>query len=57
MFWVMYLVKKIDLMKQNHLLKKGFVIFLKGATILDFIDHRLLNYITYPPQVSKLFFN
>ena len=30
-------------MKQNHLLKIGFVIFLKGAPFSDFIDYRLLN--------------
>ena len=30
--------KKLELMKQNHLLKIGFVIFLKGATFSDFID-------------------
>ena len=37
--------KKIELMKQIHLLKIGFVIFLKGATFSDFIYYRLLNYI------------
>ena len=31
-------------MKQIHLFKKGFVIFLKGATFLDFIETRLSNY-------------
>ena len=39
------LSKKLELMKQFHLFKKGFVIFLKGATFSDFIDTRLLNYI------------
>ena len=29
--------KKIELMKQNHLLKIGFVIFLKGAPFSDFL--------------------
>ena len=33
-------------MKQIYLFKKGFVIFLKGATFSDFIDTRLLTYIT-----------
>ena len=37
--------KKMELMKQIHLFKKGFVIFLKGATFSDFIDNRLLNYL------------
>ena len=31
-------------MKEIHLFKKGFVIFLKGATFLDFIETRLSNY-------------
>ena len=31
-------------MNQIHLFKKGFVIFLKGATFSDFIDTRLSNY-------------
>ena len=31
-------------MMQIHLFKKGFVIFLKGATFSDFIDTRLSNY-------------
>ena len=30
--------KKIELMKQIHLFKKGFVIFLKGAPFSDFIE-------------------
>ena len=34
--------QKLELMKQIHLFKKGFVIFLKGATFSDFIDARLL---------------
>jgi len=33
--------KKIEFMKQIHHFKKGFVIFLKGATFSDFIDTRL----------------
>ena len=36
--------KKMELMKQIHLFKKGFVIFLKGAPFSDFLDYRLLNY-------------
>ena len=31
-------------MKQIHLFKKGFVIFLKWATFSDFIETRLSNY-------------
>ena len=31
-------------MKQIHLFKIGFVIFLKGATFSDFIETSLLNY-------------
>ena len=38
-------------MKQNHHLKIGFVIFLKGATFSDFIDYGLLNYITSGIQI------
>ena len=38
-------------MKQNHLLKIGFVIFLKGATFSDFVDCRLLNYIPSGIQI------
>ena len=34
----------LKLMKQIHLFKKGFVIFLKGATFSDFIEIRLSNY-------------
>ena len=30
--------KKMELMKQIHLFKKGFVIFLKGAPFSDFIE-------------------
>ena len=33
--------KKLELVKQNHLFKKGFVIFFKGATFSDFIDNGL----------------
>ena len=32
---------KMELMKQIHLFRKGFVIFLKGATFSDFIDNGL----------------
>ena len=35
--------KKLELMEQNHLLKIGFVIFLKGATFSDFVEYRLWN--------------
>ena len=31
----------MELMKQIHLFKTGFVIFFKGATFSDFIDTRL----------------
>ena len=43
--------KKFELIKQIHLLKIGFVIFLKGATFLDFIDLGLLNYIPSAIQI------
>ena len=33
--------KKMELIKQIHLFKKGFVIFLKGATFSDFMETRL----------------
>ena len=36
--------QKLELMKQIDLFKKGFVIFLKGATFSDFIETRLSNY-------------
>ena len=42
-FFLIYVSK---ILKQIHLFKKGFVIFLKGATFSDFIDTWLLNYIT-----------
>ena len=35
--------KKLEPMKQNHLLKIGFVIFLKGAPFLDFVDIGISN--------------
>ena len=38
--------KRLEVMKQIHLFKKGFVIFLKGAMFSDFIDARLLNCIS-----------
>ena len=44
--------QKLKLMKQIHLFKKGFVIFLKGATFSDFFYIRLLNYITSGIQNS-----
>ena len=34
----------MKLLKQIHLFKKGFVIFLKGATFSDFIETRLWIY-------------
>ena len=34
----------MEFLKQIHLFKKGFVIFLKGDTFLDFIENRLGNY-------------
>ena len=36
--------KKMELMKQIHLFKKGFEIFLKGAPFSDFFETRLSNY-------------
>ena len=36
-------------MKQNHLLKIGFVI--KGATFSDVVDYRLFNYIPSGTQI------
>ena len=33
----------LRLMKQIHLFKKGFMIFLKGATFLDIFETRLSN--------------
>jgi len=36
--------KKMEPMKQIHLFKKSFVIFLKGATFSDFIETRLSTY-------------
>ena len=38
-------------MKQNHLLKIGFVIFLKGAPFSDFVDYRVLNYMPLGIQI------
>ena len=43
--------KKMELMKQNHLLIIGFVIFLKGAPFSDFVDYRLLNYVLSGIQI------
>jgi len=38
--------KKLELTKQIHLFKRGFMIFLKGAAFSDFFETRQLNYIT-----------
>ena len=38
-------------MKQIHLFKKGFVIFLKGAPFSDFIDNGLWNYMPSGIQI------
>ena len=43
--------KKLELMKQIHLFKNGFVIFLKGAPFSDFVDYRLLNYMPSGIQI------
>ena len=44
-FFLSYVVRKwMELMKQIHLFRKGFVIFLKGATFSDFIESSLSNY-------------
>ena len=43
----------MELMKQNHLFKKVFVIFLKGATFSDFIDTRL-QALSYPDPLSAI---
>ena len=54
--------KKMELMKQIHLFKKGFMVFLKGATFSDFIETRLWNYkplaiqIHYPLRILEGFF-
>ena len=40
----LFMCQKLKLMKQIHLFKKDFVIFLKGATFSDFIETRLWNY-------------
>ena len=45
----------MELMKQIHLFKKGFVIFLKGATFSDFIETRLWNYKPFAIQISMLY--
>ena len=36
-----FMCQKLKFMKQVQLFKKGFVIFLKGATFSDFIETRL----------------
>ena len=43
-------------MKQIHLFKKGFVIFLKGATFSDFIETRLFHYKPLPNQIRFALF-
>ena len=43
--------KKLELMKQIHLFKKGLVIFLKGAPFSDFIDNGLWTYIPSGIQI------
>ena len=43
-------------MKQIHLFRKGFVIFLKGATFSDFFDNRLLNQIPSGIKIRFLLF-
>ena len=49
--------KKNKLMlKQNHLLKIDFVIFLKGATFSDFIETRLSNYKPLAIRIRFLLF-
>ena len=48
--------KKMELMKQIHLFKKGFVIFLKGATFSDFIETRLFHYKPLPNQIRFALF-
>ena len=56
-----YIVKKMELMKQIHLFKKGFVIFLKGATFSDFIETIKLQALSFPNPLSAIledfFFN
>ena len=46
-------VKKLELMKQIHHFKKGFVIFLKGAKFSDFIETRV--YIYKPLAIRNRF--
>ena len=41
----------MELLKQNHLLKIDFVIFLKGAPFSDFVDYKLLNYMPTGIQI------
>ena len=36
--------QKVEFKKNFHLIKKDFVIFLKGATFSDFFETRLSNY-------------
>ena len=43
-----------ELMKQIHLSKLGFMIFLKGATFSDFIDSWLLKLLTLYPLSAFL---
>ena len=48
--------KKMELMKQIHLFKKGFVIFLKWAMFLDFFETRLSNYKPLAIRIRFLLF-
>ena len=43
--------KKLEPMKQNQLLKIGFVILLKGAPFSDFVDLGISNYIPSGIQI------
>ena len=43
-------------MKQIHLFKKGFLIFLKGATFSDLIDNSLFNYKPLAIQIRNPLF-
>ena len=46
----------MELMKQIHLFKKVLVIFLKGATLSDFIDKKMikLHTLRYPNPLSAI---
>ena len=50
-------IKKMELMKQNHFLKIGFVIFLKRAPLSDFVDYTYiieLHALRYPNLYSAI---